>query len=133
MSQFAQQPLATSNNDSQSSPLLQTPSGDAPSIPPTFSTDGMMLNDEEIASIAGLNAYLGNGGFLLLEIWSKNLKSSDDTAEGRFSNFSNSIDDHWNNVDDEEFRELLNYGNPIGSVTDLNKTDVWMLKMIHQS
>jgi hypothetical protein len=107
VSAFVQQQSfpTSSNNDNHSN--LQTPSGDAPSsIPPSFNTDGMMLNDEEIASIAGLNAYLAN----------------DETSAGRFSNLSSSIGDHWNNVDDEEFRELLNYSN--ANATDMNKMDV---------
>ncbi|KAL7074036.1 hypothetical protein ACQ4LE_006281 [Meloidogyne hapla] len=107
ISQFIQQqPFdATNNNNSHSSSILHTPTGDVPSIPTTFAADGMMLSDEEIASIAGLNAYLGN----------------DVTTASRF-NFSNPMNEHWNNVDEEEFRELLNYGD--GNITDSNKMDV---------
>jgi len=59
VSQFIQQqPFDAVNYNSHSS-SLHTPTASVP----TFTTDGMMLNDEEIASIAGLNAYLDNGRF----------------------------------------------------------------------
>uniref|UniRef100_A0A914M6X1 HSF-type DNA-binding domain-containing protein n=2 Tax=Meloidogyne incognita group TaxID=654580 RepID=A0A914M6X1_MELIC len=105
VSQFIQQqPFEAINyNTNSHGSSLHTPTASVP----TFTTDGMMLNDEEIASIAGLNAYLDN----------------DDATAGRF-NFSDSMGEHWNNVDEEEFRELLNYGNSTENVTDLNKMDV---------
>jgi len=61
VSQFIQQqPFEAINyNTNSHGSSLHTPTASVP----TFTTDGMMLNDEEIASIAGLNAYLDNGRF----------------------------------------------------------------------
>ncbi|KAL3092899.1 hypothetical protein niasHT_020282 [Heterodera trifolii] len=78
-----QQP--TTSNEFQNQNILSTPPIVHQDMAPSLS-DGMLLNDTEMADIAGLNAFL-------------------DENSARFNSLSNSIGEHWvNGIDDSELR-----------------------------
>jgi hypothetical protein len=77
----------------------------------------MVLNEHEMADIAGLNAYLGLQNNKIVYI--KNMpKLPLDENGSRFHTLTNSIGEHWNdvvNVDPDDFHDLFEYSPPDAS------------------